>query len=108
PLHLVNAGHASADRALLQSSRLTLALDALLQAYDHVVLDAGAADDLPAALLTAGARAIVVPAAAMSLEARHTMADQLNAVGFSEVTTLSEAAVTAAEAACRGPRFVAA
>ncbi len=108
PLHLVNAGRASTDRALLQSPRLTLALDALLQAYDHVVLDAGAADDLPAALLTAGARAIVVPGGAMSTEARQAMADQLKAVGFSDVTMLSEAAVTAAEAAGRGPRFAAA
>ena len=106
PLHLVTAGRASADRALLQSPRLMLALDALLQAYDHVVLDAGAADDLPAALLTTGARAIVGPDNVMNAEARKAMSDQLRAVGFGDVTMLSQAA--AVEAGERGPRFVAA
>lgn len=106
PLHLVTAGRASADRALLQSPRLTLALDALLQAYDHVVLDAGAADDLPAALLTAGARAIVVPDGAMSADARQAMSDQLRAVGFGSVTMLSQAATI--DLGERGPRIVAA
>ena len=56
-LHMVAAGRAGADRALLQSPRLTMALDALLRVYDHVLLDAGTAADLPAGLLTApGAR----------------------------------------------------
>lgn len=106
PVHLVTAGRASADRVLLQSPRLALALDALLQAYDHVVLDAGAADDLPAALLTSGARAIVVPDGAMSVDARQSMADQLRTVGFGSVTMLNEAAP--ADSGERGPRFVAA
>lgn len=105
-LHLVTAGRAGADRALLQSPRLTLALDALLQAYDHVVLDAGAADDLPAALLTTGARAIVVPDGPMTADARQSMSDQLRAVGFGNVTMLSQAAPT--DFGERGPRFVAA
>lgn len=105
-LHLVTAGRASAERALLQSPRLTLALDALLQAYDHVVLDAGAADDLPAALLTTGARAIVVPDSMMSADARQSMSDQLRAVGFGNVTMLSRA--VPADFGERGPRFVAA
>jgi uncharacterized protein involved in exopolysaccharide biosynthesis/Mrp family chromosome partitioning ATPase len=106
PLHLVTAGRASTDRVLLQSPRLTLALDALLQAYDHVVLDAGAADDLPAALLTTGARAIVVPDDTMGTEARQAMSDQLQAVGFGEVTMLNQAVT--ADTGERGPRFVAA
>ncbi len=38
-LHLVGAGRAP-DRAALQSPRLGMAIDALLRAYDHVVLDA--------------------------------------------------------------------
>jgi uncharacterized protein involved in exopolysaccharide biosynthesis/Mrp family chromosome partitioning ATPase len=105
-LHLVTAGRAGTDRTLLQSPRLTLALDALLQAYDHVVLDAGAADDLPAELLTAGARAVVVPDGAMSAEARQSMSDQLRTVGFGDVIMLSKAA--AEETNERGPRFVAA
>jgi polysaccharide biosynthesis transport protein len=88
--HLVSAGRPGFDRSLLQSPRLALAIDALLRVYDHVLLNAGLASDLPAELLTTKARAIVVPDAAMDEDARHTMCEQLKAVGFSEVTMLSE------------------
>jgi succinoglycan biosynthesis transport protein ExoP len=106
-LHLVNAGRAGFDRTLLQSPRLTLAIDALLRVYDHVLLDAGTASDLPADLLTANARAVVVPDAGMAQDARKVMCDQLRAVGFSEVDMLSEPAwpSTVSEPA---PRVVAA
>ena len=55
-VHLVSAGRPGSDRALLQSPRLTLAIDALLRVYDHVLLDASTASDLSAELLTAQAR----------------------------------------------------
>jgi hypothetical protein len=78
---------------LLKSPRLTLAIDAFLRVYDYVLLDAGLASDLPAELLTAQARAVVVaPDKSMAAGARALMCDQLKAVGFSEVTLLSEAA----------------
>jgi MinD-like ATPase involved in chromosome partitioning or flagellar assembly len=89
-VHLVSAGRPGSDRALLQSPRLTLAIDALLRVYDHVLLDAGTASDLSAELLTAQARAVVVPDASMADEARALMCDQLKAVGFTEVTMLSK------------------
>lgn len=89
-LHLVMAGRPGFDRSLLQSPRVTLAIDALLRAYDHVLIDAGSASDLPAELLTANARAVVVPDAAMAPDARTLMCEQLKAVGFSEVTMLSK------------------
>jgi len=89
-LHLVMAGRPGFDRSLLQSPRVTLAIDALLRAYDHVLLDAGTASDLPAELLTANARAVVVPDASMETDARTLMCDQLRAVGFGEVTMLSK------------------
>lgn len=105
--HLVSAGRPGFDRAQLQSPRLTLAIDALLRVYDHVLLDAGTASDLPAELLTSEARAIVVPEASMAPEARKQTCDQLRAVGFSDVTMLSKpcGAEDAMEAA---PRVVAA
>jgi uncharacterized protein involved in exopolysaccharide biosynthesis len=105
--HLVSAGRPGFDRALLQSPRLALAIDALLRVYDHVLLDAGTASDLPAELLTAQARAVVVPDAAMAAEARNLMCDQLRAVGFSEVTMLSQPAQPS-DAVEPGPRVVAA
>jgi MinD-like ATPase involved in chromosome partitioning or flagellar assembly len=106
-VHLVSAGRPGFDRALLQSPRLTLAIDALLRVYDHVLLDAGSASDLPAELLTAGARAVVVPDASMAEDARTLMCDQLRAVGFSEVTMLSKPC-QATDAVEVGPRVVAA
>ncbi|MGV7215669.1 GumC family protein [Bradyrhizobium sp. UFLA05-112] len=87
-LQLVAAGRPGFDRSLLQSPRVTLAIDALLRVYDHVLLDAGSASDLPAELLTTNARAVVVPDAVMPTEARTSMCEQLKAVGFSEVTML--------------------
>jgi len=89
-LHLVSAGRPGADRNQLQSPRLALAIDALLRVYDHVLLDAGNASDLPAELLTAGARALVVPDAAMPLDARDQMSEQLREVGFGSVTMLTK------------------
>jgi succinoglycan biosynthesis transport protein ExoP len=91
-LHLVNAGRPGFDRTLLQSPRLTLAIDAMLRVYEHVLLDAGTASDLPAELLTGNARAVVVPDASMAQDARKVMCDQLRVVGFSEVDMLSEPA----------------
>jgi polysaccharide biosynthesis transport protein len=106
-VHLISAGRPGFDRALLQSPRLTLAIDALLRVYDHVLLDAGSASDLPAELLTAGARAVMVPDASMANDARALMCDQLRAVGFSEVTMLSKPC-QASDAVEPGPRVVAA
>jgi Mrp family chromosome partitioning ATPase len=106
-VHLVGAGRPGFDRALLQSPRLTLAIDALLRVYDHVLLDAGSASDLPAELLTAQARAVVVPDAAMEQDARTQMCEQLMAAGFSEVAMLSKACEPS-DAIEVGPRVVAA
>jgi polysaccharide biosynthesis transport protein len=106
-LHLVVAGRPGFDRAPLQSPRLMLAIDALLRVYDHVLLDAGAASELPAELLTTQARAVVVPDASMAADARKLMCDQLKAVGFSEVTMLSKPAQPS-DAVEPAPRVVAA
>jgi tyrosine-protein kinase Etk/Wzc len=106
-VHLVSAGRPGTDRALLQSPRLTLALDALLRVYDHVLLDAGTATDLPAELLTAQARAVVVPDPAMTADARALMCDQLEAVGFSAVAMLSKPSLPP-EVTASGPRVAAA
>ena len=106
-VHLVSAGRPGSDRSLLQSPRLTLAIDALLRVYDHVLLDAGLASDLPAELLTSQARAVVVPDASMASDARTLMCEQLKAVGFSDVTMLSKPTLPS-DAVDPGPRVVAA
>jgi polysaccharide biosynthesis transport protein len=106
-VHLVSAGRPGSDRALLQSPRLTLAIDALLRVYDHVLLDAGSASDLPAELLTTQARAVVVPDVSMVADARAVMCDQLRAAGFSDVTMLSKPSLSS-DAIDYNPRVVAA
>ncbi len=106
-VHLVSAGRPGSDLTLLQSPRLTLAVDALLKVYDYVLLDAGSATDLPAGLLTSQARALVVPDAAMAAGARSTMCEQLRAIGFSDVTMLSKP-VLPSDAVDRTLRVVAA
>lgn len=106
-VQIVSAGRPGFDRSHLQSPRLALAIDALLRVYDHVLLDAGTAVDLPAELLTARAQAVVVPDAAMAQDARRSMVDQLRAVGFSEVTMLSRPCAPS-ETVMAGPRVVAA
>jgi succinoglycan biosynthesis transport protein ExoP len=98
--HLISAGRAGTDRAILQSPRVALALDALLKVYDHIVLDAGKASDLPTELLASNAWAVVVPEPSMMKEARMLMTDQLKGVGFSAVTMLNDT-VQAAGAAPR-------
>ncbi|TWC05297.1 uncharacterized protein involved in exopolysaccharide biosynthesis [Bradyrhizobium macuxiense] len=106
-VQIVSAGRPGFDRSHLQSPRLALAIDALLRVYDHVLLDAGSAVDLPAELLTTKAQAVVVPDAGMPQDARRSMVDQLRAVGFSEVTMLSKPCAPS-EASVTGPRVVAA
>lgn len=94
-LHLVGAGR-QVDRAVLTSPRLGLALSALAQAYDHVVLDTGTADGLPASLIASGAHAVIVPSPELAPAARATMRKQLLASGFAAVTILSAPAQPAA------------
>lgn len=105
-VQLVNSGRAGSDHALLQSPRLSLAIDALLRVYDHVLLDVGTGSDLSAEMLTSQARAVFVPDASMSADARVVMCDQLIAVGFSEVKMLREPA-TAPDAVDADPRAAA-
>jgi uncharacterized protein involved in exopolysaccharide biosynthesis len=89
-LHLVTAGHGVADRSLLRSPRLNLALDALLRVYDYVLLDASAATDLSVELLSTQAHAIVLPDPAMTAQEQALRRAQLMAVGFADVTMLGE------------------
>ncbi|MGN6286944.1 MAG: GumC family protein [Afipia sp.] len=105
-VHIVGAGR-NPDRALLQFPRLGLAIDALTRAYDHVVLDAGTAVDLPTALIAQNAHAVIIPDPAITASARAAMRDQLLEAGFADVTILSGAAKESGNGA-PGERTVAA
>lgn len=106
-VHLVSAGRPGFDRAQLQSPRLALTIDALLRVYDHVLLDVGTGSDLSADLLTSQARAVVVPDPSMVPAARTALCNQYRAVGFAEVTMLSQPYPSSA-AIEASPRVVAA
>lgn len=103
-LHLIGAGRTGADRSRMASPRIGMAIDALMQVYDHILIDAGMASDVPAQLLTSQARAIVVPAAAADEAFRAAYCDQLRAIGFAHVTMLSRPP----QATDSAPRVVAA
>lgn len=105
-VHLVGAGRIP-DRAVLQSPRLGMAIDALLRAYDHVVLDTGTAAGLPSALIAPQAHAVIVPSPGIDADARTAMRDQLLASGFVAVTILNGTAVSA-EIGAAGERVAAA
>ncbi|MEW6769528.1 MAG: exopolysaccharide transport family protein [Pseudomonadota bacterium] len=87
-VHMVGAGRDPSQRGLLQLPRLSMAIDALLRAYDHVVLDAGTASDLPSSLIASQAHAVVIPDPKITMQGRATMRDQLLASGFLGVTIL--------------------
>ncbi len=92
---------------LLQLPRVNLAIDALLRAYDHVVLNAGTASDLPAALIASQAQAVIIPDPAITEQGRDTMRNQLLASGFVGATIL-KGAVRSADATASSDRIAAA
>jgi Mrp family chromosome partitioning ATPase len=89
-VHLVMAGHVSADaEAIIASQRLSVTLEALARSYDHLVIDAGALPDMaverfaelaPRAVLIAGASEDL-----STIEAR----EQLRRAGFTQVSVLT-------------------
>jgi len=91
PVHIIGAG-IQPDHALLTSPRVVMALDALTQTYDHVVLDAGSAVDLPSSLIAPQAHAVILPAPGLPEAARATMRAQLLASGFVAVSILNRVA----------------
>jgi uncharacterized protein involved in exopolysaccharide biosynthesis len=89
-LHLVATGDVGGDAAALAASpMLATVIQALMQAYDHVVIDAGSVPDVAVEYFAPFAsRAVLVavdPAAAATRAAR----DRLMAAGYGEVTLLA-------------------
>jgi succinoglycan biosynthesis transport protein ExoP len=91
--HVVLAGRARVDgAALMQSQRLAIAVEALARSYDHIVIDAGAMDDVPLDRLAGFAPHAVLVAKAVHDSPTTTLArEQLLKAGFTEVSVLVEA-----------------
>jgi Mrp family chromosome partitioning ATPase len=84
--HIIAAGRIDAEAAaVLPSKRLRIALEALNQTYDHVVIDVGAMPQSVEALAGLASRAILVTPG-MAQDAMATAADRLVTAGFKIVT----------------------
>jgi polysaccharide biosynthesis transport protein len=105
--HLIMAGCAAMDAAtLMQSPQLSIAIEALARSYDHFVIDAGAADDIPLERLAALAPRAVMVADDLGNPATTFARERLLKAGFVSVSILadapppsSETGTTAAKAA---------
>jgi len=104
-VQLIGGGTMQADISILQSPRLMMAVDALTRVYDHVVLDAGTLDDVPEALASANAQAVLVAGGTLDDRTRTIIQDELLSAGFRGVSILSEPATAAGE---KEPRMAAA
>jgi Mrp family chromosome partitioning ATPase len=87
--HLITAGHhAQTPAAVLGSSFLSMAIEALARSYDHVIIDGGAVPETDGARFAHLAQTSVLvvtnPAHRQALAARQ----QLYAMGFADVTML--------------------
>ena len=88
-LHLVSTGQVNGDAsAVFASPRLTITLEALVRAYDHMVIDGGAITESPIAFFAAIApRAVLVTKDIGASETQDARA-QLTAAGFADVVSI--------------------
>ncbi len=88
-VHIVPAGRIAADNAaILASDRLQIALAALGQAYDHVVIDGGAAGEAIEPIGRTAKRAVLV-ATGVAADAVAAAGDRLIASGFTDITVFA-------------------
>jgi len=88
-VHLVTAGSVGSDpEAIYRSQRLDMALDALAQTYDHVIIDAGSLDDSNIAALARIARYAVLVAHQPEDAVTSAARERLRAAGFADVRVL--------------------
>jgi len=90
-VQLVGAGQARPDSVMLKSPKLAIAIDALTQAYDHVILDAGSIDELPEELAASNAQAVLVTRSAFDGATRDAVESELIKAGFRDVTVFDTA-----------------
>jgi uncharacterized protein involved in exopolysaccharide biosynthesis/Mrp family chromosome partitioning ATPase len=88
-VHLIGAGDVAADAAALAASPiLAVTMEALVRAYDHVLIDAGAATDIDAARYASLAPRAVLVAAQAADSNTQAARDRLLDAGFTDVTVM--------------------
>jgi Mrp family chromosome partitioning ATPase len=96
-VHIVATGNVGNDgMALAASPMLQTVIDALAQSYDHVVLDAGSAADMPVERFAHLAHVSVLVAANPADPATRAARERMTMSGFADVTMVAGAAQTAA------------
>ncbi len=90
--HLVLAGRAPIDAASLMASQLlAIAIEALARSYDHVIIDAGMAEDIVIERLATLASRAALVAAELEAPATAHLRERLFSAGFTDVSVLVEA-----------------
>ncbi len=88
-LHLVSTGQVTDDAsAIFASPRLTITLEALARAYDHMVMDGGAISEAPVAFFARLAPRAVLVAKDTKAQATQDARAQLTAAGFADVVCI--------------------
>ena len=96
--HLILAGRAAIEgAALMQSERLSIAVEALARSYDHVIIDAGAAADLPLDRFASLAPRAVLVATDLGNAAAAIMREHLLEAGFVNVSVVADAPLPGSE-----------
>jgi len=96
--HLILAGRAAIEgAALMQSERLSIAVEALARSYDHVIIDAGAAADLPLDRFASLAPRAVLVATDLGNAAAAVMREHLLEAGFVNVSVVADAPLPGSE-----------
>jgi polysaccharide biosynthesis transport protein len=89
-VHLVPAGRIQGDAgAILASERLRMGIEALTQAYDHVVIVAGSVPDMQIARMAQLASSAILVATALPAETAAAAKERLVAGGVADVTVLT-------------------
>jgi polysaccharide biosynthesis transport protein len=96
-VHLVATGNVGNDGAALAASpMLSTVIEALVQTYNHVVLDVGSAADVTVERFAPLAQRAVLVAADPANPATQAVRERLMMAGFADVSLLAGAAQTAA------------
>jgi uncharacterized protein involved in exopolysaccharide biosynthesis/Mrp family chromosome partitioning ATPase len=96
-VHLVATGAVGSDGAALAASpMLATVIEALAQTYDHVVIDAGSAADVPVEYFAALAQRAVLVAASPGDPATRAARERMAMAGFADVTLVAGAGQAAA------------
>jgi Mrp family chromosome partitioning ATPase/capsule polysaccharide export protein KpsE/RkpR len=88
-IHLVSTGHVAGDAsAIVASPRLTITLEALARAYDHLVIDGGAITESPVKFFAGIAPRAVLVSKELAAPETQAARERLTEAGFLDVVSI--------------------